>query len=196
MTDAKEREPRMNKLHTDDMMAYVDGTLDESRLAQVEEYLKTHAEDAALLADMKMALTELHAWDEAEPVRVSENFWPALRDKLPEAPKRNWLRGTTAQLGVWLWPSHSPLRLSARVAVIAAFIALAASFFAPKDATVSVQAGALTAQDQAFIQQSMARHDAYVTSQSLSGGSTLLRTGDGRDSDGDGDDTDTDPYTP
>jgi anti-sigma factor RsiW len=45
MTDAKEREPRMNKLHTDDMMAYVDGTLDESRLAEVEEYLKTHAED-------------------------------------------------------------------------------------------------------------------------------------------------------
>jgi hypothetical protein len=71
-----------------------------------------------------------------------------------------------------------------------------ASFFDPEmRRTVSVNA-ALTAQDQAFIQQSMARHDAYVTSQSLGGGSTLPRTGDGRDSDGDGDDTDTDPYTP
>ncbi len=183
----------MKKLSTDDMMAYVDGTLDPARLAQVEKYLESNAEDAALLADMKMALTELHAWDEAEPVRVSDNFWPELRDKLPEAPpKRNWLRGTASQLGSWLWPSNSPLRLSARVAAVAVFVALLASFFAPKNATQNSIARDLTPADQAFIQQSMARHDAYVTSQSLGGGSTLLRSGDGRDSDGDGDDSDAD----
>jgi len=186
----------MKKLTTDDMMAYVDGTLDPARLTEVEKYLESNAEDAALLADMKMALTELHAWDEAEPVRVSENFWPELRDKLPEAPKRNWLRGTASQFGAWLWPSNSPLRLSARVAAVVVFIALAASFFAPKNATTPLQA--LTPADQAFIQQSMARHEAYVTSQSLGGGSTLLRSGDGRDSDGDGDDSDADAedYSP
>src|SRR4028118_2171409 len=118
---------------------------------------------------MKLALTELHAWDEAEPVRVSDNFWPELRDKLPEAPpQRSWVRSTASQLGSWLWPSSSPLRLSARVAAVVVFIALAASFFAPKNATTPLQA--LTPADQAFIQQSMARHDAYATAQSLGGG--------------------------
>jgi hypothetical protein len=82
------------------------------------------------------------------------------------------------------------------VAAVVVFIALAASFFAPKNATTPLQA--LTPADQAFIQQSMARHDAYVTSQALGGGSTLLRSGDGRDSDGDGDDSDADAedYSP
>ncbi|HEX8235174.1 MAG TPA: hypothetical protein VF600_04400 [Abditibacteriaceae bacterium] len=183
----------MKKLHTDDMMAYVDGTLDPTRLAQVEAYLEHNAEDAAMLAEMKMALGALHEWDEAEPVRVSENFWPELRDKLPAAPpQRSWLRGTASQLGSWLWPSKSPLRLSARVAAVAVFVALLASFFAPKNATRPTIARDLTPADQAFIQQSMARHDAYVTSQSLGGGSTLLRSGDGRDADGDGDDSDAD----
>lgn len=185
----------MKKLKDDDMMQYLDGTLDAARLAEVEKYLQTDAEDARLLADMKLAMGALREWDEAEPVRVSDNFWPALRDKLPERPQRSWLRGASAQLGAWLWPAHSPLRLSARVAAIAVFVALAVSFLSPRQAVHNVQATDLTAADKMFIQQSLARHDAYVTSQSLSS-ALPLRNSDGRDGDGDGEDDEGDDYTP
>lgn len=185
----------MKTLKNDDMMGYLDGTLDAARLAEVEAYLQTDAEDARLLADMKLAISELHAWDEAEPVRASDNFWPALRDKLPERPQRSWMRGASAQLGAWLWPAHSPLRLSARVAAIAVFVALAASFLSPKDAVRNTHATELTSADKTFIQQSLARHDAYVTSQSLSS-ALPLHNSDGRDGDGDGGDDDGDDYTP
>jgi anti-sigma factor RsiW len=186
----------MKKLSNEDLMDYVDGTLDAARLALVEEYLKASPEEAQLVADMKLALSALHEWDAAEPVRVSDNFWPELRDRLPEKPQRSWWRGTSAQIGAWLWPAHSPLRVSARVAVVAMVMAVAAWFFAPPSAQRPIEAEApLTTADMEFIQQSLGRHKAYDMMQPLNG-SLPLAVGDGRDSDGDGEDSNDEPYTP
>lgn len=186
----------MKKLSNEDLMNYVDGTLDVARLAQIEEHLEASPEDAKLAADMKMALQALHEWDAAEPVQVSDDFWPALRDRLPEKPQRSWLRGTSAQVGEWLWPSHSPLRLSARIAVIAAFAAMAASFFLPQEARKeAVATPPLTSADKMFIQQSLDRHDAYVAVQPFTN-PLSLPSGDGRNADGDDDDGEDDPYAP
>lgn len=187
----------MMKMTNDDLMGYVDGTLDAARLAQVEAHLRANAEDAQLASDMKMALGALHDWNEAEPIRASENFWPALRDKLPAQPGRGGMGAMTSRVGEWLWPRRSPLRLSVGVAALAAFIALAASFSGPQQAINTVSAKNLTPADEMFITQSVARHDAYVTVQSLGGGMSSLRSGDGRDGDGDGeDDSPDDGYTP
>ncbi len=185
------------KMTNDVLMDYVDGTLDAARLAQVEAHLRANAEDAQLASDMKMALGALHDWNEAEPIRASESFWPALRDKLPAQPGHGGVGAMTARVGEWLWPRRSPLRLSVGVAALAAFIALAASFSGPQQTINTVSAKNLTPADEMFITQSVARHNAYVTVQSLGGGMSSLRSGDGRDGDGDGeDDSPDDGYTP
>jgi anti-sigma factor RsiW len=185
----------MKKVSNEDLMDYVDGTLDAARLVLVEEHLKASPEEAQLVAEMKLAMSALHEWNAAEPVRVAEDFWPKLRDRLPEKPQRSWWRGASAQMGEWLWPAHSPLRLSARAAVIAMVIAVAAWFFAPQPARRPVEATPLTVDDKAFIQQSLGRHKAYEMVQPLTG-SMPLTVGDGRDSDGDGEESDDEPYTP
>lgn len=184
------------KITNDVLMGYVDGTLDAARLAQVEEHLRTDAEDAQMVSDMKMALGALHDWNESEPVHASENFWPALRDKLPAQPGRDGLGTMTSRVGEWLWPRRAPLRFSAGIAALAVFIALAASFLSPQQAVNTLSAKDLTPADMTFIRQSVARHDAYVTSQSLGVGMSSLRSGDGRDSDGDDDDGADEGYTP
>jgi anti-sigma factor RsiW len=187
----------MKKLSNEDLMDYVDGTLDAARLTLVEEHLKASPEEAQLVADMKLALSALHEWDAAEPVRVSDNFWPELRDRLPEKPHRSWWRGAAAQMGEWLWPAHSPLRVSARVAFVAMVMAVAAWFFAPQQAQrpIVAEEPPLTTADMAFIQQSLRSHKAYDMVQPLNG-SLPLAIADGRDGDGDGEDTDDEPYTP
>jgi anti-sigma factor RsiW len=185
----------MKKLSNEDLMDYVDGTLDAARLTLVEQHLKASPEEAQLVADMKLAMSALHEWDAVEPVRVSEDFWPKLRDRLPEKPQRSWWRSASAQMGQWLWPAHSPLRLSARAAVVAMVIAIAAWFFAPQPAQRQVEAITLTADDRAFIQQSLGRHKAYDMVQPLNG-SMPVAVGDGRDGDGDGEDSNDEPYTP
>lgn len=185
------------KMTNEVLMDYVDGTLDAARLAQVEAHLRQNAEDAQMVSDMKMALGALHDWNESEPVHASANFWPALRDKLPAQPGRGGLGAMTSRAGEWLWPRRAPLRFSAGIAALAVFIALAASFLSPQQAVHTVSAKDLTPADMMFIRQSVARHDAYVTSQSLGGGMSSLRSGDGRDGDGDGeDDSPDDGYTP
>ena len=185
----------MKKLNNEDLMDYVDGTLDAARLTLVEEHLKASPEEAQLVADMKLALSALHEWDAAEPVRVSDNFWPELRDRLPEKPQRSWWRGASVQMGEWLWPARSPMRISAGIAVIVAFIAMAASLFAPRQAIREGITDPLTPADMAFIQQSLGRHKAYDIVQPLTG-SMPLAIGDGRDGDGDGEESDDEPYTP
>jgi anti-sigma factor RsiW len=186
----------MKKLNNEDLMDYVDGTLDAARLTLVEEHLKASPEEAQLVADMKLALSALHEWDAAEPVRVSDNFWPELRDRLPEKPQRSWWRGASSQMGEWLWPARSPMRISAGIAAIVLFAAMAASFFAPQKARRPIVADApLTTADRMFIQQSLGRHKAYDMVQPLTG-SMPLAIGDGRDGDGDGEESDDEPYTP
>ena len=157
------------KVSTEDLTDYIDGTLDGARLAAVEEHLRTHAEDAEMIAAMKLSHEALTSWDEDEPVHVSPDFWIKVRDQLPAEPERSWFRRTAQQLGAALWPAHSPLRRSLHAGLVAAAIALAALFFAPQQD----QRNAVANDDTAFIQQSLDRHAAYVSSQPL-GGSVQL----------------------
>ncbi|MBV9866816.1 MAG: zf-HC2 domain-containing protein [Abitibacteriaceae bacterium] len=166
----------MVKINNNDLVDYVDGTLDAARLAAVEAHLRTNAEDAELVSTMKMAQEALGEWDEVEPVKVSDDFWIKVREQLPEQPQRSWFRGALAQLGAWAWPAQSPLRLSMRVAAIAAIIALGAIFFAPQQDIHRGETNQprLTQDEKTFIQQSLDRHSAYVSSQPLSGPSLIV----------------------
>jgi anti-sigma factor RsiW len=156
----------MKKLSTDDMMHFVDGTLEPARQSEVDLYLQQNPEEAELLADMKMALGALHEWNEAEPVQVSEDFWPKLRDKLPERAGSGWLRNISHSLGEVLWPRRSPWQLSARAAAVAVLVALGISFFSPKGATPNAQA-ALSSAERQFIEQSLVQHRAYAAVQPM-----------------------------
>jgi anti-sigma factor RsiW len=150
------------KISNEDLMNYVDGTLTAGQVSRVEEHLRAHPEDAELVSEMKLAVQALHDWDAAEPVQVSADFWPRLRDKLPAKPGRSLWR----KVGELVWPSQSRLGLSVRAAavVVAAILFMAASWFSPKQAVHQVSANA----DDVFIQQSLQKHSAYVQSQPLS----------------------------
>lgn len=182
------------KITNEVLMDYVDGTLDAGQIAAVEAHLASNPEEAALVADMKMAIGALQEWDEAEPVKVSEDFWPRLRDKLPAAPARNPLRRLGSQFAAWLWPSPTPMRVSARVAVLAVIFAMGAALFSPRQATHTATADSLTQADKMFIQQSMNRHSAYVSSQPAV--SLPITAGDGHNADGDGETEDDAEYVP
>jgi anti-sigma factor RsiW len=177
----------MKKLSNDTLMDYLDGTLDTARRAEVEAHLAVNPEDAALVADMKAAVSALQEWDKAEPVAVSNDFWIGVRNQLPDKPGRNPLRTLGTQIGQWLWPAQSPLRLSTRIAAIAVFVALGMAMFSPREATKSLMAEGLSDADKTFINQSVSRHTAYVSTQPLSNGLNFS-VNDGRDGDGDGED--------
>lgn len=184
----------VKRLSNIDIMDYLDGTLEAARRAEVEEHLRVCAEDAELVAELKMAQIALHDWDQAEPVRVSDDFWPKLRAQLPEQPPRGWVHRLAAQAGAWLWPSQSRLGLSLRLAAVAVLLAIAVSFFAPQQARHRVVAKDLTPAERTFIQQSLDRHSNYVSSQPLGGplqlapGATRgdVRSADRSDDDDDG----------
>lgn len=185
------------KITQDDMMNWVDGTLDVTRRQEVDEYLAQHREDAELLADMKDALNALHDWNAAEPVAVSDNFWPRLREQLPERAGGAGVRGGVSRLTQWLWPQRSAWRISGAVAAITLLVIVAASIFAPKNATPRVEAKALSASEQQFIRQSVVQHRAYAAVEPLR--LVPLAPADGRNQDGDdgGDDGgDTEDYAP
>jgi len=180
------------KMTNELLMDYVDGTLDAARLAAVEAHLAKNAEDAEMVANMKMALGALHDWNDAEPVMASENFWPRLREKLPAQPPRSLFRSVGARMHEWLWPANSTLRLSTRVAAIAILVAMAVALFSPKGAQHRVEA--LTPSDKTFIEQAVKRHSAYVSSQPAT---APALPGDGANTDGDDDDgDDNSDYTP
>ena len=177
------------KITQDDMMNWVDGTLDVARRQEVEEYLAQHREDAELLADMKEALSSLHEWNAAEPVAVSDNFWPRLREQLPERAGGQGVRGGASRLAQWLWPQKTAWRISGVAAAIALLVVVAASFFTPKDATQRVEAASLSASEKQFIQQSLVQHRTYAAVEPLR--LVPLAPTDGRNQDGDdgGDDS-------
>ena len=154
----------MKNLDSNEIMAYLDGSLDTTQRAQVEAHLAQHAEDRALVTQMRAAMDALHALDELEPVRASDDFWMKVRDNLPDkAPRRSW----TTQLGAMLWPQTSRRAMALRVAVIAGIVALAGQWFAPQQ--VIPTATAIPQDALSFIQASSQRHKAYVSSQPLAG---------------------------
>lgn len=177
----------MMKINDNDLVDYVDGTLDMARLALVEAHLRTNAEDAELVSSMKFAQGALQDWHESEPVTVSQDFWVKVREQLPAEPERSWSKGVLAQMRALLWPAQSPLALSMRVAAVAAVIAMGVAFFGPRvptseadhqySLTERLPQNSLTPDEQSFIKQSLDRHSAYVSSQPLSG-PALVAPGD------------------
>ena len=136
--------------------------------------------------DAKLAMMALQAWEEAEPIQASEDFWPKLREKLPAQPPRSALQRAAGVLGAWVWPSHSPLAASMRVAMLAAILALAGFWFAPQRANQSAVAD-YTPEETAFIQRSLKKHDNYVVTAPSEGGMEIP-AGDAATADvGDGD---------
>lgn len=140
-------------------------------LDEKTEVTNLHENDAAALEDMKLAMSALQVWNKAEPIEAGENFWPKLREKLPARPPRSPIRGALSSLGAWLWPAHSPLAGSMRVAMLAAILALASFWFAPQNQRET--AVALTPDETAFVQRSLQKHDNYVVTQPDSNGVSI-----------------------
>ena len=157
----------MKRLNNNEIMDYIDGTLSPERRAAVEAHLLENEEDAQLVADLKMATGALREWDASEPVRVGEDFWPKLRDKLPERPNRSPLRTWAMQLGDLFRPSRSPMRLAISTAAIAALLAIAASLFTPEQTKPLVQAKSsqqLTTEERSLIQRAVELDGNYSAS--------------------------------
>lgn len=200
------------KIREEELLDYIDGTLDPSRHADVEAHLAQDAEVAALLSDMPHAMDALRDWSENEPASTRD-LWPQIREQLPAragspigrmlprpARKSTIARESKPSLANALFGAQSAWRVSARVAMVAVFVALAAFLFSPRKAIDNASAEQLTPAEQTFIQQSVQRHAAYETVRSVNGATVAgaISTGDGRSSDGEDDEPDTtdDPYSP
>ena len=156
------------KLDPNEMMDYLDGTLDKARHTQIEAHLAADAEDRELISIMRVSMQALHELDEREPVRASDDLWIKVRNGLPAKPPR---RSIWTQISGALWPknglSQSRGGFSMRVAALAIIIALFGVWFAPKQSQQI--AVALPPDAEMFIKMATQRHNAYVSSQPLSG---------------------------
>lgn len=131
--------------------------LDESQsLDSLTEAELTQMDDA------KLAMMALQAWEAAEPIQAKEDFWPKLREKLPAQPPRSAWKRAAGLLGAWVWPAHSPVLASMRVAVLVTVLALASFWFAPQRANHTAFATDYTPEETTFIQRSLQKHDNYV----------------------------------
>lgn len=191
------------KIREEELLDYMDGTLDDARRAAVEAHLAQDAELAALFAAMPHAMDALRDWNVGADGNAStRDLWPQIREQLPARagsplgrmlPRASWANS--------LFTAKSPWRVSARVAAIAVFVALGALLLSPRQTLNEVKADRLTPAEQVFIQQSAQRHAAYETVRSVNGtivGSAAINA-DGRSSDGDGEldgDTSDTTYTP
>ena len=127
-------------------------------------------EEMAQMDDAKLAMMALQAWEEAEPIQAGADFWPKLRDKLPAQPPRSAWQQAMGVLGAWVWPSHSPMLASLRVAMIVTLLALASFWFAPQRANQAAVADKYTPEEKAFIERSLKKHDNYVVTAPSEGG--------------------------
>lgn len=165
----------MKRMTNDQIMDYLDGTLDSSEMARVETHLQQNAEDAQLVAELRFALGAVKEWHAGEPMQVKENFWPQLRDNLGPAPQRSaWSQLKNQVAGVF-GPSRAA-RLSFGAALAAIAIAASALLFSPKNATQT--AVALSEADKTFIQESLQKHEAYLQIQPAPGDASSLETGE------------------
>ena len=166
----------MKRLSNEQIMDYLDGTLSAAERVQVETHLASHAEDAATVRELQFALSAAQDFRESDEMRVSENFWPNLRDNLGPVPKRSWwsslLKGAAPQTA-----PKAKWGLGAAFAAIALALAMGAMMMAPQSATPPVIATTITSADEAFIAQSAAKHEAYVTSQAAPGDSSARDNG-------------------
>lgn len=168
----------MTQLTNEQIIDFLDGTLSPEDAVKVDNHLKTHPEEAALVDELRFAQSFTSELRE-EPMRVSDNFWPQLRDQLGPAPKRSvWSNARmmfSGATGVKSSSRTTKMSLGAAFAVIA--IAASALLFSPKDSTPVAVATPISEADKTFIQQSMEKHEAYVASEPIVGDVTSLETG-------------------
>jgi anti-sigma factor RsiW len=155
----------MTKLTEEMMVDYVDGGLSPVQRAKVEAYLAAHPEEAELVENIRFAMGATKEWHEEEPLRVSENFWPNLREQLGPPPQRSPWRKFANQVS-GLFGTRAAGRISVGAAFAAIVIAMAFSAFGPERGR-QVATASLTAQDKAFIHLSKERHEAYMRSAPL-----------------------------
>jgi anti-sigma factor RsiW len=168
----------MKRLSNEELMDYLDGALSESQRAGVEAHLATCADDAQLLADLRMAQSALREWDAHEAVLEASqpsrgDFWVKVREQLPLEEKRVASPGLLSKMAAWFFPTQSPMQMSLRggaIAVAVAIIAMLATWFGPQQTQYRVTAQKptparqLSPQERAEIQSRQApRRDGAVS---------------------------------
>ena len=166
----------MKRLSNEQIMDYLDGTLSAAERAQIEAHLGAHAEDAATVRELQFAMSATQAWHAEEEMRVSENFWPNLRDNLGPAPKRSWW--SSLFKGARPTVTAPAARWSMGAALAAIVLALGMMMFAgPGQRTPVLAKNDISAADKMFIQQSVKKHEAYVTSEVAPGDTSARDNG-------------------
>lgn len=163
----------MKKLSEEKLVDYVDGALSPEEQAHVEAYLRENPEEAELVELMRMAMPAVKDWHESEPLRVSENFWPKLRDNLGPAPQRGLLSKLRNQVAGAFAPRAT--RLSFGVAAVAVVLALSAFWFAPQGTVQNSVATPITAADRSFMKVSREKHEAYLRAQPIAPGDASIQ---------------------
>lgn len=148
------------KLKRSKILDYLDDQLDHEESNRIEATLGQRQEEADAAEDARLAMYALHLLAAEEPPRVSEDFWPRLREQLPQQPSRNPLSHFTSTASHWLWPSASKWAVSLRVALLVAFLAMASLWFGPQRTVTP--SSAVSTSEAAFITRSMQRHEDYV----------------------------------
>lgn len=166
----------MNRLSNEQIMDYLDGTLSAAERAQVESHLAGHSEDAQTVRELQFAMNAAQEWHAEDAMRVSENFWPNLRDNLGPAPQRSWWSSLLKGVSPAPVAPRAKWGLGAAFAAIALAIAMGAMMLAPQNASTPAIATDITTADEAFIQQSVQKHEAYVTSQAAPGDTSARDT--------------------
>ena len=167
----------MNRLSNEQIMDYLDGTLSAAESARVESHLRDSAEDAETVRELQFAMSAARDWHNEDELRVSDNFWPQLRDNLGPAPKRSWWSSLLHGASPSAAPAKAKWGLGAAFAAIALAIAMGAMMLAPQNATNPAVATDITKADEAFIQQSVQKHKDYVTDKAAPGDTTVRETG-------------------
>ena len=167
----------MTRLSNEQIMDFLDGTLSPEEMARIESHLDSNTEDRELVEELRFATQSLHEFNVAEygaePMRVSDNFWPELRGKLGPAPKRGFFRSLVKSLN-GAGAAKPAMRYSFGAAFAALVIAMGMLMFAPKNQ--QQQAVALTPADQTFIQQSLKQHESYVQTAPIAGDVDAVET--------------------
>ena len=149
------------KLNEKNILDYLDDRLCEKDCADMEAALERSGNKASDVDDARLAMRALHALASEEHIAVSENFWPRLREKLPEQTPRNAFSQITSTLSGALWPSNSKWAVSARVAIMVAVLAMASLWLGPQR-TMTPSSAQLSPSEKAFVTRSMQRHADYV----------------------------------
>jgi anti-sigma factor RsiW len=166
----------MTRLTNEQIMDFLDNACTPEERARIEAHLEKNQEDAELVNELRFAMNAAQDWHQSEPVQVSENFWPKLRDNLGPAPSRGMLSSFQKSMRQMFGTSPAS-RLSLGAAMAAVVVAMGIFLFAPQNAQQPVMANQPTAQDMAFIQQSVQQHKEFVATSPVAGDVSSLETG-------------------